>query len=234
MEFGKYKYPEDSNNRNVIIFGVGEFARLAHDYFTLDSPYVVSGFMVDNSFMGLENEFLGKEIFSTNILGTELKPEKYDFFVAFSAVDLSYPRMQKIDQLQKLGFKCVNYVSSYSYIHRDVILDQNTFIFENNTIQSEVKIGKGTVIWSGNHIGHQTKIGDGCFISSHVCIGGRATIENNCYFGMNSTVRDQIRVGKNTVLGANSYLGKNSDGDAVLFGNPARVIPGSDPLKVIN
>jgi acetyltransferase-like isoleucine patch superfamily enzyme len=51
---------------------------------------------------------------------------------------------------------------------------------------------------------------------------------------MNSTVRDQVTIGENTVVGANSYVHKDFEGNAVLFGVPAKKLPSSDPMKAIN
>ena len=42
----------------LVIFGAGDIARLAHHYFTTDSPHEVAGFVVDRAFRTAD-EFLG-------------------------------------------------------------------------------------------------------------------------------------------------------------------------------
>ena len=233
MKFGQFNYPDDCT-KPVLIYGIGELARLAFEYFTHDSPYTISGFVAEPEFINPGSLFMGLPIFSANEIGASILPETNDIFVAFSGRELSYPRSKKVSLLKSLGFKLPTYVSSFAFIAQDSIVGSNVMIFEHNTIQSEVVINDSAILWSGNHIGHQTSLGEGVFVSSHVCIGGRSKIANNCYFGMNSTVRDQVTIGENTVVGANSYVHKDFEGNAVLFGVPAKKLPSSDPMKAIN
>jgi sugar O-acyltransferase (sialic acid O-acetyltransferase NeuD family) len=233
MKFGQFAYPAAST-RPILIFGLGELARLACTYFSEDSPHQVAGFIVDPEFATEEGQYLNQPVYSSSEIGTSITPQEFDIFVAFSGQQLSYPRSNKVRDLLDKGFTLPSYVSSYAFIASDAIIGNNVMIFEHNTIQSEVTIGDSTILWSGNHIGHQTSIGEGVFISSHVCIGGRTKVENNCYFGMNSTVRDQVTIGENTVVGSNSYVHRDFAGNAVIFGVPAKVLPGSDPMKAVN
>lgn len=231
--FGVFDY-KSNPGKPLLIWGIGELARLAKMYFEEDSPYDVSGFIVDSEFMPESKSAHGLPVHDSSLISSEISAEQYSIFVAFSGVGLSYPRTNKVSELLHKGFHLATYVSSRAFIASDSKVGSNVMIFEHNTIQSEVVVGNGTIIWSGNHIGHQTEIGEGVFISSHVCIGGRSTIQNNSYFGMNSTIRDQIEIGPNSVVGANSYVHKSFLGNGVLFGSPAKLIPKIDPFKAVN
>ena len=231
--FGKFTYP-NHGDKPLLIYGIGELARIALKYFSDDSPYSVSGFISDSEFLPRDLMALGLKVIDAREIGSSVLPEDYNIFVAFSGVSLSYPRSNKVTELARLGFTLPSYVSSYAFIASDARIGSNVMIFEHNTIQSEVTIEDSTIVWSGNHIGHQTSIGIGCFISSHVCIGGRTKVGNNSYFGMNSTVRDQLTIGPNSVIGSNSYVSKNFPGNGVAFGNPAKLVPSIDPFKAVN
>lgn len=231
--FGKYLYPNYSE-KPLLIYGIGELARIALQYFSEDSPYTVAGFISDKEFLPKEKNAFGLQVIDAQQIGSKILPENYQIFVAFSGTNLSYPRSNKVVELSGLGFTLPSYVSSYAFFAPDAHIGSNVMIFEHNTIQSEVKIENSSIIWSGNHIGHQTRIGVGCFLSSHVCIGGRTEIGNNSYFGMNSTVRDQLVIGPNSVIGANSYVNKNFPGNGVAFGSPAKLIPSIDPFGAVN
>ena len=230
--FGKYCYP-DVGDKPLLIYGIGELARIALQYFTEDSPYTVAGFISDTEYLPKDKTAFGLKVIDAIEIGSTLLPENYDIFVAFSGVNLSYPRSEKVAELLSLGFTLPSYVSSYAFIASDAHIGSNVMVFEHNTIQSEVTIEDSSIVWSGNHIGHQTKIGAGSFISSHVCVGGRTEVGHNSYLGMNSTVRDQLIIGPNSVIGSNSYVSKNFPGNGVAFGSPAKLIPSIDPFKVI-
>jgi sugar O-acyltransferase (sialic acid O-acetyltransferase NeuD family) len=231
--FGKFEY-DTSDERPILIYGIGELGRLALQYFSSDSPYVVAGFLCDPEFMPVDKKANGLDVYDSRELGTKFLPETHRIFVAFSGVNLSYPRSNKVQELKEMGYTLPSYVSSFAFIAPDAVVGSNVLIFEHNTIQSEVIIEDSSILWSGNHIGHQTKICSGSFISSHVCIGGRTVVGNNSYLGMNSTVRDQIVLGSNSVVGSNSYVNKNFEGNGVVFGSPAKLIPTIDPFKAVN
>ena len=229
--FGNYSY-EFSTPRKLVIFGSGEFARIANLYFSQDSPYEVFAHLTDDEFY--DTEFINSvPVFKTETNLRNLDPQEFHLFVAISGKQLSIPRMIKIQELRNLGFRFASYVSSRSFVMEDCSFSDNVFIFENNTLQSKVQIGSGSVLWSGNHIGHLSRIGSGCFLSSHVCVGGATQVLDNCYLGMNSTIRDQIVVSERTVVGANTYVNRNFDGNCVLFGSPAKILPGADPLLAV-
>jgi sugar O-acyltransferase (sialic acid O-acetyltransferase NeuD family) len=232
-DFGKYKY-DTLDERPILIYGIGELGRLAFQYFSSDSPFIVEGFLCDSEFMPDDKKAYGLDVYDSRDIGTKFLPTTHRIFVAFSGVNLSYPRSNKVQELKQLGFSLPSYVSSFAFIAPDAVIGSNVMIFEHNTIQSEVIIEDSSILWSGNHIGHQTKICSGSFISSHVCVGGRTIIGNNSYLGMNSTIRDQIVLGSNSVVGANSYVNKNFHGNGVVFGAPAKLIPKIDPLKAVN
>jgi sugar O-acyltransferase (sialic acid O-acetyltransferase NeuD family) len=231
--FGKYHYP-DFQDKPLLIYGIGELARIALQYFSEDSPYSVSGFISDAEFRTSDDTAFGLKVINADEIGSTVTPENYNIFVAFSGVNLSYPRSNKVAELADLGFTLPSYVSSYAFCAPDSGIGSNVMIFEHNTIQSEVTIEDSSILWSGNHIGHQTRIAKGCFVSSHVCIGGRTNVGNNSYFGMNSTVRDQLNIGPNSVIGSNSYVNKDFPGNGVAFGSPAKLIPSLDPFKAVN
>jgi sugar O-acyltransferase (sialic acid O-acetyltransferase NeuD family) len=233
LNFGRYRYPS-SCEKPLLIYGIGELARIALQYFSEDSPYTVAGFISDKEFFPKENSLFGLQVIDAQQIGSTVLPENHNIFVAFSGANLSYPRSNKVAELANLGFTLPSYVSSYAFTASDAYIGSNVMIFEHNTIQSEVRIEDSSIIWSGNHIGHQSRIGVGCFLSSHVCIGGRTEVGNNSYFGMNSTVRDQLVIGPNSVIGANSYVSKNFPGNGVAFGSPAKLIPSIDPFGAVN
>lgn len=233
MDFGTYAYRSDVAGRPLWIFGAGELGRLAASYFTLDSPYDVAGFIVDDEFPPVEGAAHGYHIMTYSEMLRTVTPGSADLFVALSAKRLSERRLEVMADLRSRGYALSRYVSSRAFIAPDAHLGDNVFVFEMNCIQSQVVIEDGVVLWSGNHVGHQTRIGRGTFLTSHVVVAGATTIGERCYLGINCAIRDQISVGAMTVVGANSYVSRDTLGGQVLFGSPARAVTGLDPLEAI-
>ena len=193
----------------VIVFGVGQIASVAHFYLTHDSPYEVAAFSVDKEFMK-ENEFLGLPVVPFDEVEAIYPPDKFRMFVPISYRDVNKLRAEKYYQAKAKGYRLISYISSKATTWPGLVVGDNCFIFENNVIQPFVKIGNNVILWSGNHIGHHTVIKDHCFIASHVVVSGSVTIGPYCFLGVNATIRDGITIAKECVIGAGSLILKDT------------------------
>jgi len=218
--------------RKLVIVGAGEFAEIAYEYFTFDSNYEVVGFSV-------EKEYLKSETLN----GLPIKPfehivkffpvSEYDIFVAIPASDLNQTRSRLFKKCKSMGYKLATYISSSAFVWRNVVVGENCFIFENNTVQPFVEIGNNVVLWSGNHVGHRTIINDNVFVSSHVVISGYCVIGESCFLGVNSTFNDGTSIAAFSILASGSLVNKNLDDENTIYiGSPAKPLPNKKALSV--
>lgn len=219
--------------KNLIIFGAGQSAEVAHFYFTLDSPYDVVAFAVDKKFITQDTLF-GLPVVPFEDVAANYPPEAHDLFVAVTYTGLNKVRAAKVSEAQAKGYTCPSYVSSRATIWPGLKHGGNCFILEDNTIQPHVTIGENVWLWSGNHIGHHTVIEDHVYIASHAVISGAVTVGANSFIGVNATLRDNIRIGRENVIGAGALILKDTDDFAVFKGvasQPAKIT--SDKLRGI-
>ena len=205
----------------IVIVGAGEQAELAYEYFTLDSPHDVECFSVEAEFMDRDT-LKGLPIVPFEELSTRCPPDRYGAFVAISSSKLNRVRARLYRAVKELGFECVSYVSSRAFVWHNVVVGENSFVFENNVLQYHVRIGDNVILWSGNHVGHRTTIGDHCFVSSHVVISGFCEVGSGSYLGVNSSVNDRLRIGKDCVIGAGAVVIRDTEERGVYVGNPAK------------
>lgn len=196
--------------KKLIIVGDSSFAEIAYEYFTYDSDYEVSAFAVEKEFL-TKDSLLGMPVISMDELSVRYPPEYYDVFVAVVYTQLNRLRHRLMDQVKSLGYKLASYISSSSFVWRNVVIGENCFIFEDNTVQPFVKIGNGTILWSGNHIGHHSIVGDYCFISSHVVISGHCEIGNYSFLGVNTTIANNVSIGRDNWLSPSVCVLKNTE-----------------------
>ena len=193
----------------VIIFGVSQWAELAHFYLIHDSPHEVAAFTVDRAY--LESEaFTGLPVVAFDDVERRFPPSEYQMFIPMSFKKMNHARAEKYAEAKTKGYELISYVSSKATIWPGFTCGDNCFIFEDNTIQPFVEIGSNVVLWSGNHIGHHTRIKDHVMITSHVVISGCCTIEPYCFFGVNATVRDETVVARETLVGAGVVILKDT------------------------
>ncbi len=207
-------------HNQLVIIGDGEFAEIAYEYFTHDSPYKVFAFSVEKDFIQKDNLY-NLPIVPFETLESHYNPDEYHVFVAITFTKLNRVRTRFYKESKAKGYKVASYISSHAFVWKNVICGENVFIFENNVVQHHAKIGNNVILWSGNHVGHRTVIKDNCFISSHVVISGLCDIGENCFFGVNSTVGDTVKVGKDCLIGASAVITKNTKENQIYKGNPA-------------
>jgi sugar O-acyltransferase (sialic acid O-acetyltransferase NeuD family) len=198
----------------VVIFGIGDYGRIAERYLSADSPHQVVAFTVHRDYMDL-NELNGLPVVPFEELESTHPPEAVSLLIAAGFSKVNQVRSSIFREAKERGYDFVSYVSSKAMVWDDVPIGENTFIFEANVVQPGVSIGTNVVLWSGNHIGHDTTIGDHCFIASHVVVSGNVTIGHHCFVGVNATFRDGVNVAPRCVIGAGALIMRNTEEGAV-------------------
>ena len=203
-----------STNRPVVIFGTGDFARVAEAYLRLDSPFDVVAFTVDESYLDA-TQITGLPVVPFETVAQTHPPATHAMLVAIGFSRVNRARAETYDRCKALGYDLISYVSSRASVLGEVELGDNCFVFENNVIQPNVKIGNNVVLWSGNHIGHDSQIGDHCFVASHAVISGNVRIGSYCFVGVNATIRDGVAIAPECVIGAGALIMRNTSNGEV-------------------
>lgn len=205
----------------LVLVGAGEFADIAHEYFTHDSDLEVVGFAVERAFLQ-EDEHRGLPVVALEEIETHFPPDSVQVHVAVTNTKLNRVRERLVQAVRAKGYVLANYVSSRAFVWHTADLGKNVFIFENNVVQHKVRIGDGVVLWSGNHIGHQTVIDDFTFVSSHVVISGYCRIGRRCFLGVNATFADHVAIGDDCFVALASVVNKSyEEPGQMLTGHPA-------------
>jgi sugar O-acyltransferase (sialic acid O-acetyltransferase NeuD family) len=209
----------------LVIFGAGDIARLAHFYFRTDSPHQVAAFVVDAAFKNGDT-FDGLPLVSFEEAINRYPPADYEAFVAISYAQMNRLRRAKYEQMRAAGYRCVTYLSSRcTYLASPP--GQNCFILEDNTVQPFVTIGNNVTLWSGNHIGHDSVIEDHCFISSHVVVSGHVRVGSGSFLGVNATLRNSITIAPESLIAAGAVVLKSTVAKGVYYPERSKRAPKS-------
>jgi sugar O-acyltransferase (sialic acid O-acetyltransferase NeuD family) len=205
----------------IVIIGDGEFAEIAYEYFTYDSPYKVVAFAVERPYMQK------KELFSVPIVSFEeveksFDPSECNAFIAVTFTQLNRLRTRLYKETKRKGYDLASYVSSKAFVWRNAEVGDNCFVFENNVLQYMTKLGNNVIMWSGNHLGHRSIIHDNTFVSSHSVISGFCDIGESCFLGVNSCIKENTKIANDCVIGAGAVVVRDTEPGKVYVGNPAR------------
>jgi sugar O-acyltransferase (sialic acid O-acetyltransferase NeuD family) len=205
----------------VVLFGIQDYAELAHYYLVNDSDYEVVSFCVNEQYMPADKTFKGLPIVTFEAVQQVYPAGEFSFFAPMAPNKMNRLRERIYNDIKGKGYKMISYISSKATLFNNKIGD-NCFILEDNTIQPFTKIGSNVVLWSGNHIGHHGEIGDHVTFTSHVVMSGHCIIGENSFLGVNATLRDGIILGKGTLVGMAAAITKNTEEWGVYVGNPAK------------
>lgn len=213
-------------SKKLVIVGAGEFAEIAYEYFTDDSDYEVAAFAVESQYLK-ERTLRALPVVAFDELPRLYPPEQYEVFVAVTYVKLNRARRRLYLACKEMGYTCASYVSSHCFFWKNAEIGENSFIFEDNTVQYHVRIGSNVVLWSGNHIGHRTVIHDDCWLTSHVVVSGFCEIGSGCFIGVNASIGDGVHIADDVVLGAGAMTVRDLPQKAgVYVGSPAKPMEG--------
>lgn len=196
---------------DVVIFGVQDFASLAHFYLRHDSPHNVVGFTVHAQYLPESRQFEGLPVTPFEELDATHGADRVQLFAPMSHRRMNRVRQGVFAAIRERGYTMISYVSSRATHFPGTPIGENCFILEDNTIQPFVSIGDNVVLWSGNHIGHHSVIRDHAFVTSHVVISGHCDIGANAFLGVNATIKDQITLAEGTLVGMSAIITKNTE-----------------------
>jgi sugar O-acyltransferase (sialic acid O-acetyltransferase NeuD family) len=204
----------------LIIIGDGEFAGIAYEYFTHDSPHTVVAFAVERDYLK-SDELLGLPVVPFEELEQRFDPGEHKAFVAVTYTQLNRLRARLCRSAKAKGFELASYVSSRAFVWNNVKLGENVFVFENNVIQYYAQIGNNVILWSGNHIGHRSVIEDDCYPASHVVVSGFCRIQKRTFIGVNVSIGANITIAPDCFIGAGSVIAKDTEEGKVYYAAPA-------------
>lgn len=204
----------------VIIFGIKDFAELAHYYLENDSEHEVVAFSVNEKYLPERCQFKGLPVVAFERIEEIFPITEYKFFAPMSPLKMNRVRESIYNDIKLKGYDMISYISSKATICHNEIGD-NCFILEDNTIQPFTKIGNNVVLWSGNHIGHHGVIEDHVMFTSHVVMSGHCKIEKYVILGVNSTIRDGVTIAEGTFVAMSACILKSTEPWSMYKGNPA-------------
>ena len=194
--------------KNIVIFGVGDFARLLKYYIEIDDNRKVVAFTVDKEYIN-NDEFCELPVVEFETLEKEYSTREYEILIAIGNSKMNQVRENVFYRCKEKGYQVATYIHSSCSVHSKDIGEGNIFL-ENCLIYPYAKIGNGNLLWDHVLISHDCVVGDFNTFSSYADLCGYVKIRNNGYFGKHCILNDYIEVESYTLIGAGAYAKNNT------------------------
>lgn len=126
----------------------------------------------------------------------------------------------------------------FSVVFKDARIGKNCNICSHTLIENDVIIGNNVTVKSGVYIWDGARIEDNVFIGPCVAFTNDKMPRSKIYpekfegiiikkgssIGANATILPGITIGENAMVGAGSVVTKDVPANAVVIGNPAKII----------
>jgi sugar O-acyltransferase (sialic acid O-acetyltransferase NeuD family) len=214
-------YDKFDKTKPVVIFGTGMMAQMVRYLLQEDSPFNVVAYSVDKAYL-THNTFDGLPVYAFENLEEIFNPNDIYLLICVGYTQANSFRKKKFNDAKSKGYKFINYISSRASIWPNLVIGENTIIFEHAIIQPYAEIGANCIIRSGAHISHHTQIQNHCFIAAEAVTGGNVKIEQQSFLGVGSVITESITRAPATLVGAGAVVIKSTEENGVYVGNPAR------------
>ena len=129
-------------------------------------------------------------------------------------------------------------VWQFSVVFKGAVIGRNCNICAHTLIENDVVIGNDVTLKSGVYIWDGITIEDSVFIGPCVAFTNdkaprskvypeaflRTVVKKGASIGANATILPGITIGENSMIGAGAVVTKDVPANAIVIGNPAKII----------
>jgi sugar O-acyltransferase (sialic acid O-acetyltransferase NeuD family) len=189
----------------VVLFGTGRGADVAYRFLSKDTDHEIVAFTVDEKYVKAR-ELRGLPLVPFEEVERLYPPEDFKLFILLGYQSMNGLRKRKYEDAKAKGYSLASYVASDIFRVEPIVVGENCFILDNQSISLDVTIGNNVVAWSSNHIGDLTTIGDHAWLASHVTIAASVEVEESVFLGVGATIATNVRLGASSFVGAHTLI----------------------------
>lgn len=207
----------------IIWGGTGNFKVLCE---LLWEDYRILGFFdrdtrIQRSYRGIP--YLGnKEAFVKWI--EQLSPaERPCFFISIGAGH-GLTRQKLHDELKTYGCKPIKAIHKTAFVAPSASLEEGTAVFAQAAVCVDARIGKNCIINTRASIDHECSVEEGSTIGPGATLAGLVQVGPNVDIYSAAVILPRVKIGTGAVVGAGAVVLGDVPPNAVVVGNPARMI----------
>ena len=226
----RYVKKERTNVKNIIIFGLEQFADMMYRLLEEEPEYHVCGFCVDEVYIDGLKEKNGLPVVAFEKLEEKFSPAaEYGIIFCIGYTDMNRLRQKRMEEAKARGYCIESYRHPTAIIQAEEIGEGNIFM-EGVILGQGSKVGMGNIFWPMAHVAHHTIVGNYNFFTISCAVAGNITIRDYCVFGNNCTIKNGIEIKEGTLVGAGAYIAHTTDAWSVYVPTRSYKLEGKSSL----
>lgn len=187
-------------------------------------------------FIDDDPEKAGKTLANLAIMSFKDSIEKYGLEEIEFILAIGEPAVKDIvyKKVRDAGARLTNLIYPDFVIPRTFKHGEGLVVHKLTGVPVCSEFGNNVLIQGKAVMGHNLTLGDNVVISSLAFVGGDVTIEKNSYIGPGSCIRNGLHIGENVIVGMGSVVTKDIPDNAVVYGNPAKVMRYNETGRVFS
>ena len=206
----------------AVICGAGTYGQVYSEYISEQKKFEIVGFLDD------DDEKIGKFYNGFEVLGPVGNFESIqnlNIKAIFAPIGNNKVRVRLLEKARSLGYETPCFIHESALIHSSVKIGNAVYVLPNSSIMPLTNLADYVMVSMGVNIAHHVNLDFGCFLSQGSNIGASLNIGAQSFVGIASTIMTGVkRIGKNTTIGAGALVIKDVEDNAVMIGNPAKVL----------
>lgn len=211
----------DDSMKNLIIIGVGGFAREiywhAKDSIGYGDDWTIKGFIDGDLKLAAEDY----DLLPAEVLGDvdSYSISADDVFTC--AIGSPKVRRRLVEKILARSGEFINIISKLAKIIPTAQLGQGLIISPYVGISDHAKLDDFAAVNAQTIIGHDARLGKFSCVMPHVHIAGGAQVGSEVFIGTGANILPKAKVGDSSTVGAGCVVLKKVRSGATVFGNPA-------------
>ena len=120
--------------------------------------------------------------------------------------------------------RLVSLIDPTAFIHPSAIIGRGCVIYPNCFIGAEAILGENCFLLAGAVVNHNCIVGNNVVMATGAHLAGSVEVNDTAYIGQDATIRQYVTIGKNTLIGMGAVVVKSVPDNAVMIGNPAKLL----------
>ncbi|MCL1859044.1 MAG: hypothetical protein FWF92_07395 [Oscillospiraceae bacterium] len=120
--------------------------------------------------------------------------------------------------------RLITLIDPTTFVHPSAVIGRGCVIYPNCFIGAEATLGESCFMLSGAVVNHNCIVGKRVVMATGAHLAGCVRVEDTAYIGQDATVRQYLSVGQGALIGMGAVVIKSVPDNAVMGGNPAKLI----------